>query len=135
MRRSTSVLLPIKIYQGKDQFRGRFGAEDEYVGQATLSSDKGFTTNKLATQWLEGRLDARRVTSMFEHSVLQMSSGPDRHQAVYGIGFVRNTEWIIPRKYRNHFMSVYLRPFKSIRCGDAGLHTQNTHRHHQEAVL
>ena len=106
MRRSTSVLLPIDIYQGKDQFHGRFGADDEYAGQATHSSDKGFTTNKLATQWLEGYLDARRATSVFGYGVLQMASGPDRHQADYGIGFVRYPEWIISRTYRNHFLQV-----------------------------
>ena len=111
MRHPTSVLLPIDIYQGKDKFRGRFGADDEYAGQATHSSDKGFT-NKLATQWLEGCLDAWRATSAFGHGVLQMASGPDRHQADYGIGFVRYAEWIISWTHRNHFMSVYLRPFK-----------------------
>ena len=86
-----SVLPPTDSYQGKDQFRGRFGADDEYVDQAAIfahSSPKGFTTNKLTTQWLEGYLDARRATFVFGHGVLQMASGLDRHQADYNIGFI-----------------------------------------------
>ena len=69
MRHSTSIVLTVDIYQGKDQFRGRFGTDDGYTSQTIHSSDKGFT-NKLATQWLEGYLDARRVTSVFGHGVL-----------------------------------------------------------------
>ena len=43
---STSVLPSIAIYQGKDQFYGMFGADDEYTGQAAIFahiSDKGST--------------------------------------------------------------------------------------------
>ena len=75
---STGVLPSIAIYQGKDQFRGRFG-EDEYAGQAAIFarvSDKGFITNKLATQWSEGYLDAWGVTSVLGHGVLQMGQQP-----------------------------------------------------------
>ena len=106
----TRVLPPIDSYQGKDQFRGRFGADDEYADQAAIfahSSDKSFT-NKLATQWLAGCLDAQRATSVFGHCVLQMASGLDRHQADYNIGFVWYAKQIISQTYRNHFISAYL---------------------------
>ena len=116
-QRSTSVRPLIVIYQGKDQFRGRPGADDEYVDQAAIfaHSDKGFTINKLATQWLEGYLDARRVASVLGHGVLQMASSLDRHQTDSSIDFVRYAErdhllvisrtfwiqiWILPSQYR-----------------------------------
>ena len=93
-------------------------ADDEYVDQAAIfaHSDKGFTTNKLATQWLEGYLDARRAASVLGHGVLQMASSLDRHQTDSSIDFVRYAErdhlLVISRTYRSHFMPVYLRPFR-----------------------
>ena len=95
---STGVLPSIAIYQGKDQFRARFGA-DEYTDQAAIFahiSDKGFATNKLATQWLDSYLDARRANSALGHGVLQMAGILDRHKTDHSIDFVRYAEWDHP---------------------------------------
>ena len=45
------MLLPMAIFQGKGLYRGWFDTDDDYANQTTRS-DKGFTTNVLATQWL-----------------------------------------------------------------------------------
>ena len=70
MQRSTGILTLIFIYQSEGQYQGRFGA-DEHTDQAAIfahNSDKGFTTNRLSTQWLKGYFDAWRETSVLEGS-------------------------------------------------------------------
>ena len=54
---ANTMLPPMVIFQGKGLFRGWFDADDDaddYADRTTIfaHSDKGFTTNELATQWL-----------------------------------------------------------------------------------
>ena len=52
---ANSIMLPpMVIFQGKGLYRGWFDADDDYADQTAIfaHSDKGFTTNELATQWL-----------------------------------------------------------------------------------
>ena len=55
---NSTMLPPMAIFQGKGLYRGWFDAED-YADQTAIfaRSDKGFTTNKFATQWLLRHLD------------------------------------------------------------------------------
>ena len=48
------MLPPMVIFQGKGLYRDWFDADDDYADQNAIfaHSDKGFTTNDLATQWL-----------------------------------------------------------------------------------
>ena len=48
------------IRQGKGLYGGWFDAGDDYADQTAIfvHSDKGFTTNELATRWLEDHFDA-----------------------------------------------------------------------------
>ena len=49
---NNTMLPPMVICQGKGLFRGWFDAVDGYADQAAMfaHSDKGFTTNELATR-------------------------------------------------------------------------------------
>ena len=52
---ANSIMLPpMVVFQGKGLYRGWFDAGDDYADQTAIfaHSDKGFTTNELATQWL-----------------------------------------------------------------------------------
>ena len=55
-----TMLPPMLIYQCKGLYRGWFDEDDEYAGRTAIfaHSDKGFTTNELATRWLVDYFDA-----------------------------------------------------------------------------
>ena len=51
---NSTMVPPMVILQGKGLYRGWFDEDDDYADQTAIfaHSDKGFTTNELATQWL-----------------------------------------------------------------------------------
>ena len=82
------MLPPMVIYQGKGLYRGWFDADNDYADQTAIfaHSNKGFTTNKLATRWLVDYFDAwTRDTTDGQQRLLIL----DGHRTHYSIDFVR----------------------------------------------
>ena len=75
------------IFQGKGLYRGWFDADDGCAGRTAIfaHSDKGFTTNELATQWL----------SYFDTWTRDVADGQQRllildgHRTHYSLDFIR----------------------------------------------
>ena len=51
---NSTMLPPMVIFHGKGLYRGWFDADDDCADRTAIfaHSDKGFTINELATQWL-----------------------------------------------------------------------------------
>ena len=82
------MLPPTVIYQGKGIYRGWFDADDDYADRTAIfaHSDKGFTTNELATRWLVDYFDAwTRDIADGQQRLLIL----DGHRTHYSIDFVR----------------------------------------------
>ena len=140
---NNTTLPPMDIYQGKGLYRGWFDANNDYVDQTAIfvHSDKGFTTNELATRWLVDYFDAwTRDVADGQQRLLIL----DDHRTHYSIDFARYAvkNGITLLSYPRHTTHL-LQPL------DVGLfaplqkaygtvvynYSRNPNRHHQEAVL
>ena len=85
---NNTVLPPMVIYQGKGLYCGWFDADDNYADRTAIfaHSDKGFTTNELATRWLVNYFDAWTQDVADGQQRLLILDG---HQTYFNIDFVR----------------------------------------------
>ena len=81
------MLPPMVIFQGKGLYRGWFDADDDYPNRTAIfaHSDKGFTTNELATQWLSYFDTWTRDAVDGQQRLLIL----DGHRTHYSLEFIR----------------------------------------------
>ena len=114
---NNTMFPPMVIYQGKGLYRGWFDADDEYVDRTAIfaHSDKGFTTNELATRWLVDYFDAWTRDAADGPQRLLILDG---HRTHYSIDFVRSavkngftllSYLATPPTSCSHLMSAYFR--------------------------
>ena len=132
------MLPPMVILQGKGLYRGWFDvgddADDDYADRTAIfaHSDKGFTTNELATHAL----------SYFDTWIRDAADGQQRlltlggHRTHYSLDFVRyavqNKHHSLPAASRCRSIHT---PSKSLWHSSPYPHTRNLNRYHKEAIL